>query len=119
MGEAQAEMSAGIQFFSAGLPEDTGAILADGILGDSTARAAALARLRSILDAAQRSCRASYRGHSSHWASLKRVCASSQTFPPRRTSGMLHWSARGQAARSSSAFPQFARKAGIAELWDP
>ena len=51
MGEAQAEMSAGIQFFSAGLPDDTGAILADGILGDLTARAVALARLQSILDA--------------------------------------------------------------------
>ena len=50
MGEAQAEMSAGTQFFSAGLPDDTGAIL-DGILGDSTARAVALARLQSILGA--------------------------------------------------------------------
>ena len=50
MDEARAELSAGIQFSSAGLPDDTGVILADGILGDATARATALARMQNILD---------------------------------------------------------------------
>ena len=57
MDEARVEMSAGIQFFSPGLPEDTGAIVA-------------------------------------------------------------LWSPRGQAACTSPAFPEFARKVGFAALWD-
>jgi TolB-like protein len=119
MDEARAEISAGIQFFSAGLPEDTGAILADGILGDSTARAAALARLQSILDSQPGVVPGIV-----PWALITlgepeaglRVVA---TFPT--SSNLWHaalWSPRGKAARTSPGFPDFARKVGFAELWD-
>jgi len=117
--EARAEMSAGIQFFSAGLPEDTGAILTAGILGDSTARAAALARMQSIVDA-----KPTVVPGIVPWALITlgdpeeglRVVAD---FPT--SSNNWHaalWSPRGKAARASPAFPDFARKAGLAELWD-
>ncbi len=119
MDEARAEISAGIQFFSAGLPEDTGAILADGILGDPTARAAALARLQSILDSQPGVVPGIV-----PWALITlgepeaglRVVA---TFPT--SSNLWHaalWSPRGKAARTSPGFPDFARKVGFAELWD-
>jgi len=119
MDDARAEMSAGIQFFSAGLPEDTGAILADGILGDPTARAAALARMQSILDA-----KPTVVAGIVPWALITlgepeeglRVVA---TYPT--SSNIWHaalWSPRGMAARASPAFPDFARKVGFAELWD-
>ena len=119
MDEARAEISAGIQFFSAGLPEDTGAILADGILGDPTARAAALARLQSILDSQPGVVPGIV-----PWALITlgepeaglRVVA---TFPT--SSNLWHaalWSPRGKAARTSPGFADFARKVGFAELWD-
>jgi TolB-like protein len=47
--EALIEISAGIQFFSPGLPADTGDQVARGVLGDQAARAAALKRLRAIV----------------------------------------------------------------------
>jgi TolB-like protein len=119
MDEARAEMSAGIQFWSPGLPEDTGAILAAGILDGPTARAAALTRMQSILDA-----KPTVVPGIVPWALITlgdpeeglRVVA---TFPT--SSNLWHaalWSPRGQAARTSPAFPEFARKVGFAALWD-
>jgi TolB-like protein len=119
MDEALAEMSAGIQFFSPGLPEDTGAVLAGGILGDATARAAALARLHGVLETPPEVVPGIV-----PWALITlgepdeglRVVATLPT-----SSNVWHaalWSPRGQAARTSSAFPEFARKVGFAELWD-
>jgi TolB-like protein len=119
MAEALAEISAGIQFLSPGLPDDTGAILAGGILGDAAARDAALARLRSVLEA-----RPEVVPGIVPWALITlgepdeglRVVATSPT-----SSNFWHsalWSPRGQAARTSPAFPEFARKVGFAELWD-
>jgi TolB-like protein/Tfp pilus assembly protein PilF len=119
MDEALAEMSAGIQFFSPGLPEDTGAVLAGGILGDATARAAALARLHGVLETPPEVVPGIV-----PWALITlgepdeglRVVV---TLPI--SSNVWHaalWSPRGQAVRTSPAFPEFARKVGFAELWD-
>ncbi len=119
MAEATAEIAAGIQFFSPGLPDDTGAIVAGGILGDAGARDAALAHLRGILDA-----RPEVVPGIVPWALITlgepdeglRLVATSRT-----SSNLWHaalWSPRGQAARASTAFPEFARKVGLAELWD-
>jgi TolB-like protein len=119
MNEARAEISAGIQFWSAGLPEDTGAVLAAGILDGPTARAAALARIQSILDA-----KPTVVPGIVPWALITlgepeeglRVVATIPT-----SSNVWHaaiWSPRGEAARTSPAFPEFARKVGFAALWD-
>jgi len=119
MDEARAEISAGIQFWSAGLPEDTGAVLAAGILDGPTARAAALARIQSILDA-----KPTVVPGIVPWALITlgepeeglRVVATIPT-----SSNVWHaaiWSPRGEAARTSPAFPEFARKVGFAALWD-
>ncbi len=119
MDEARAEISAGIQFWSAGLPEDTGAVLAAGILDGPTARAAALARIQSILDA-----KPTVVPGIVPWALITlgepeeglRVVTTIPT-----SSNVWHaalWSPRGKAARTSPAFPDFARKVGFAALWD-
>jgi TolB-like protein len=119
MDEARAEISAGIQFWSAGLPDDTGAVLAAGILDGPTARAAALARIQSILDA-----KPTVVPGIVPWALITlgepeeglRVVATIPT-----SSNVWHaaiWSPRGETARTSPAFPEFARKVGFAALWD-
>lgn len=118
-GEALDEFAHGFQFFSPGWPADTGAVLAQGILGDSDARAVALARLRDfaggqprfvpgtvplalvLLGEPEEALRviASAQGSSSVWYQAV-------------------WSPLGKPARSSEAFPEFARKLGLAEMWD-
>ena len=119
MDQALAEMSAGIQFFSPGLPADIGATLASGILGDSIARSVALARLQGILDAQPKAVPGIV-----PWA----LMALGESDEALRVIGMLPlssnlwmaalWSPRGLGARTSPAFPEFARKVGFAEVWD-
>jgi len=117
--EALEQFTHGFQFFSPGWPEDTGSVLAQGFLGDSGAREVALARLREfvmgqpkvvpgtvplalvLLGEPEKALRvvASSKGTSSVWYQAV-------------------WSPLGKPARTSEAFPDFAREIGLAELWD-
>ncbi len=56
-----------------------------------------------------------------HGARCSRVCARSARAPFPSSSNVWDaaiWSRRSHAARTSPAFPKFARKVGFAELWD-
>jgi TolB-like protein len=117
--EALIEISAGIQFFSPGLPADTGDLVARGILGDQAARAAALKRLRAIVATAPEVVPGivpfALMALDEPDEALQVIAA----YPT--SSNIWHaalWSPRGQAARASPAFAEFARRVGFAELWD-
>ena len=117
--EARVELAAGIRFFSRGVAEDTGTILADGILGDATARDQALARLDAILAADPKVVPGIVPWGLIVLGEHERAFTVITDFPV--SSNLWHaalWSPRGQAARASAAFPEFARKMGLAELWD-
>lgn len=119
MDEAREELSAGIQFWSSGLPEDTGAIVADGILGDATARATALARMQNILDERPKVVPGVVPWALITLGEAKQGLRVVADFPT--SSNFWHsalWSPRGQAARTSPAFAEFARKVSFAALWD-
>jgi hypothetical protein len=117
--EALDQFTQGFQFFSPGLPEDTGSVMAHGFLGDSGARAKALARLREFIEGEPRLVPGTVPlalvllGDPEE---ALRVIASSGA-----TSSVWYqsvWGPLGNPARTSEAFPEFARKVGLAELWD-
>ncbi len=117
--EALDQFTQGLQFFSPGLPEDTGSVLAQGLLGDSGARAVALARLREFMEGRPKLVPGTVPlalvllGEPEE--ALRVIAASGAT------SSIWYqavWSPFGKPARSSEAFPEFARKIGLAELWD-
>ncbi len=117
--EAFAELSAGIQFFSAGLPDDTGTVLAKGFLGDAASRAAALGRLREIVESQPKIVPGIVA-----WGLVVmgegdealRVIALSPTSSAIWNSAL--WSPRGQSVRAAPEFPDFARRVGLVEVWD-
>jgi TolB-like protein/Tfp pilus assembly protein PilF len=119
MAEARIELERSVDFFGAFLPAGTNGIIAHGILGDGDARARALEHVRTLV-AAPATADAGILAWAlillgDHDAALAMVAER----PMNSTAWHAAlWSPRGQAARTSPAFPEFARRVGFAELWD-
>jgi TolB-like protein len=118
--DAIAAMTRGIGTFAAGVPEETAAIVAAGIFGDAPARQHAVAHLRMLLEAAGD---AGVPAPLPFWLILLDEPATALQLVTERPSHSHQWALglwhpRGQAARQLPEFAGFARKTGLAALWD-
>jgi TolB-like protein len=117
--EARKALERGVHFFGARLPAGTGRIIADGILDEGDARARALQHVRPLV-----ADPATADAGILAWALiLLGAHEEALTMIAQRPLNAVAWhsalwSPRGQAARASPAFPEFARRVGFAELWD-
>jgi len=119
MAQARAELERTVDTLGAGLPSGTSATIAAGILEDREPRVRALAHVRKLVSEP-----ATANSGIFAWAlillgapddALAMIAARPLNSDAWHTA---LWSPRGQAARTSPAFPEFARKVGFAELWD-
>jgi TolB-like protein len=117
--EARAELERAVDTFGPTLPPGTGAIVATGVLDDGEPRARALHEVRKLVSqpvGADSGVLA--------WALILLGApdeALAMIAQQPMNANAWHdalWSPRGQAARTSPAFPEFARKIGFAALWD-
>ena len=117
--EARAELERGIDTFGANLPPGAGATIAAGVIEDGEARARALALVRSLV------AQPDYADFGILAYALSLLGAPDEALAmiakqPMNSSVWNQgiWGSTGQAARTSPAFPEFARKGGFAALWD-
>jgi Tfp pilus assembly protein PilF len=119
LGEARAELTRAVDSRGARFPPDTGAMIADGILDGGDARARALARVRELIRQPENSDSGILAWALFNLGASEEGLSMVAARPMNAVAwhGAL-WSPRGQAARTSAAFPEFARKVGFAALWD-
>ena len=117
--EARAELERGIKTFGANLPVGTSATIAAGVIEEGGARVRALELVRSLVaqpnyaDSGILACALSLLGAPDEaLAMIAKQLMNSSAW------NMGIWGSTGQAARTSPAFPEFARKIGFAALWD-
>ncbi len=119
MAQARAELERTVDTLGAGLPSGTSATIAAGILEDREPRVRALAHVRKLVSEP-----ATANSGILAWAlillgapddALAMIAARPLNSDAWHTA---LWSPRGLGARTSPAFPEFARKVGFAEVWD-
>jgi len=119
MAQARAELERTVDILGAGLPSGTSATIAAGILEDREPRVRALAHVRKLVSEP-----ATANSGILAWAlillgapddALAMIAARPLNSDAWNTA---LWSPRGLGARTSPAFPEFARKVGFAEVWD-
>jgi TolB-like protein/Tfp pilus assembly protein PilF len=117
--EARTELTRTVDTRGARFPPGTGAIIADGILQDGEARARALALVRELVSEPATSDSGILA-----WALLSLgandeglAMVAARPMNAVAWHGAV-WGPRGQAVRTSTAFPEFTRKVGLAALWD-
>ena len=117
--EARTELERAISTFGANLPMGTSATIAAGVIEDGEARAHALALVRSLV------AQPNYADSGILAYALSLLGAPDEALAmiakqPMNSSAWNAgiWGSTGQAARTSPAFPEFARKIGFAALWD-
>jgi hypothetical protein len=117
--EARAELERAVQTFGANLPSTAAPVIAAGILDEGEARAHALALVRSLV------AQPAYADSGMLAQALIRLGAPEEALtmmaerPMNASVGLnVIWRLGGKAARTSAAFPEFARKVGYAALWD-
>lgn len=117
--EAQAAMERGINFFSAGLGADTGAIIAQGVYGDTVARDRAVARVRELASRPGKVIPGIL-----PWALMMfgEPTEALSLITSKQTSSTVWytvlWGPLGKSARTLPEFAEFARQVGFAEHWD-
>ncbi|MEO6228436.1 MAG: hypothetical protein ABIO61_11360, partial [Thermomonas sp.] len=117
--EAKAELARALDLFGANLPRGTGDIIASGVVEGGEGRLVALKRVRELA-----ALPASRNEGVLAWA-LMLFGEHEHTFAmivdrPLTTDmwNSVLWSPRGKAARTSPAFPEFARKVGFVDVWE-
>jgi TolB-like protein len=117
---AIAAMERGIATFAAGVPEETAASVAAGVFGDDPARQRAVAHILALLDSAGD---ASVSAPLPFWlillddpATALHLVTVSQFHSHQWALGL--WHPRGLTGRQLPEFADFARKTGLAALWD-
>jgi TolB-like protein/Flp pilus assembly protein TadD len=117
--EARAELERGIKIFGANLPPTAVPVIAAGIIDEGEARARALALVRNLV------AQPVYSDSGMLAQSLIRLGAPDEALamlarqPMNSSVGInVIWRQGGEPARTSPAFPEFARKIGYAALWD-
>lgn len=117
--EARAELERAVRTFGANLPSTAAPVIAAGILDEGEARAHALALVRNLV------AQPAYADSGMLAQALIRLGAPEEALammaerPMNASVGLnVIWRMGGKAARTSAAFPEFARKVGYAALWD-
>ena len=119
-GDAILQFGRGIQYSLAGLPDQAGASIAQGLFGNANQRAKAVEMIDTYLASHSRDV-----SPGAPWALLllgepARALAVGQD--PRTINDTLFtswlWSQWGATARKLPQFSEFARKMGLSELWD-
>jgi TolB-like protein/Flp pilus assembly protein TadD len=117
--EARVELERAIRTFGANLPSTAAPVIAAGILDGGDARAGALALVRRLV------AQPAYADSGMLAQALIRLGAPDEALammakqPMNASVGLgVIWQIGGEGARTSPAFPEFARKVGYAALWD-
>ena len=114
------DLSQGVQVLFTGFPDDASRVVAAGIYGDDAARTSALATVDAYLAGKPRVI-----SGGAPWALLllgepARALAVAQEGPTRNDALFYPrlWAPSGDTARRLPQFSEFARRVGLAELWD-
>jgi TolB-like protein/Flp pilus assembly protein TadD len=117
--EARAELERAIRTFGANLPPTAVPVIAAGIIDEGEPRARALALVRGLV------AQPAYSDSGMLAQALIRLGAPDEALammarqPMNSSNGLnMVWRLGGEAARTSPAFAEFARKVGYAALWD-
>lgn len=117
--EARAELERTIQTFGANLPQTAAPVIAAGMLDEGEARARALALVRRLVAQTAYADSGILAYALIHLGAPDEALAMMAKQPMNASAGLnVIWRLGGEGARTSPAFPEFARKVGYAALWD-
>jgi len=118
--EAIEQLAAGFNALHTGLPAQSTQLLARGILDDEPARLAALAMIDDYLKTKPEPVSGFVIYGLMRMHEPARALAAAQGVPSGNDAGFLSllWSPYGREFRVLPEFPEFARKAGLAAVWD-